>query len=452
MTNKRLLQDIAKKFQELHGNMSFYCFDKKTALGTVIDIINRFRLARPDSKILIIIDTYNDRVDIKNLMDSVGLDYNDFTIITKNYINPRFHYVYDLCIFYGVDDINIIIKIKSECKFGLVILKNHIYDNNKIISIRSRYKDAGIIVPKDFNRIFPVKGYVHYVSMSADDKELYNNYTEYINDSIKIFGDIDTINNCRIGSNNKSSAEYREELATLNGWSNTMDTSLEFYKAIDDMYNPNALYERACNFFSIANKRRKLITDNVAKLNKLVNLVINMVDKGEKVVVVNKTDEFANLVTSTLKYNEIDCGDYHDEIPDKLATTLYGEPILVKSGVNKGKQKVLKSQAISSLSEEQFNNNIINVLSIKSSSNSKLKIACDTIIFTTTLCPNINDFMARFENVEVTKTPIEIHYIICDEIIEENALIDIIKLKNVEIEKVNAKNAKLSENNLDIIL
>ena len=68
------------------------------------------------------------------------------------------------------------------------------------------------------------------------------------------------------------------------------------------------------------------------------------------------------------------------------------------------------------------------------------------------MCPNINDFMARFENVEATKTPIEIHYIICDEIIEENALIDIIKLKNVEIEKVNAKNAKFSENNLDIIL
>ena len=39
------------------------------------------------------------------------------------------------------------------------------------------------------------------------------------------------------------------------------------------------------------------------------------------------------------------CGDYHDCIADCIATDDEGNPIYVKSGINKGQFRMLKSQA-----------------------------------------------------------------------------------------------------------
>lgn len=445
-----IVANVLNKFQELKGNMSLYCFDTDTKLAIICAMANKFRAKRPDSKIFVVVEDYSERMEVINMLDKNG--FNNITVITAKYVNPYYDYCYDLAIMLSSENMDVLRTIKKGCKFCCVIITSHIDNQQQILQIRNIFPDSGINIKKQSNLTKPVEGIVHTVSLTEDDAKLYEEYNDYVVDSIKIFGDIDMINNCRSGSANKSAATYRDELARINGWSNTMDTNIEFYKAIDDMYNPNALYDRACNFFSIANKRKKLLTDNKAKLHKILDLVNKLLKENKRILIVSKTDEFANDVSKMLNDNNINCGDYHDNIPDAIAVDNNGKPILIKSGINKGKPKIIKSQAISTHYEAMYNAGNINVLSIKSSSNSKLKIACDVVLFTTSLQPNILEFKTRFNNVKINGLPNEIYYIICDTIMENNALIDNANLPFVKIENFEQKNVQFSENNLDIIL
>lgn len=448
-----IVKKLVNKFRETKGKMSFYCFDKNTEEKFVHELIKTYTRANNEHKILIVAADYNTRQYYKNLLDGYDEETTcSFTFITEKYINVYYSYHYDLFISIGGVNLNILKLLRRDCKFGCVIIREHINDSNLIMAIRSLFTDAGITVTKDYNLTTPVNGMVHSVCLNTADDKTYREYTEYINDTVKIFGDTDMITKCKIGDENKSAAMYREELANNNGWSSVMDTSIEFYQAIDDMYNPNALFERAVNFYKITEKRRRLLTDNEAKLDKILEIVKSYVDAGEKVLIVSKRDDFAHTVADYLNKNEIACGEYHDSIPDRIATDDYGKPIYVKSGKDKGKVKVIKSQAISTLDEKRFNYNTINVLSIKSSSNNKLNLACNAIIFTTSLLPNILDFKTRFRNVNIIGVPNKIHYIISNTRIEQNGIVDMNKLPFVNIEEQEEKNVSLSENNFDIIL
>lgn len=446
------IKTLLDKFQEYYGKMSFYCFDEDTSYNFINEVVTKFVNKRPNAKILFATVDYDTRQVLKDKMESKGHNVSNYTFISQKYINIYFEYNYDLFISLGIYDVKKIEALNKWCKFGLVILNEHIDDHSIINRIRTNYKDVGFIIPKRNDFTTPVEGTVHTVQLNEDDKKLFTQYNDYVTDTIKIFGDIDMIKKCRTGSENKSAAQYREELAVSNGWSNTLDTSIEFYKFVDDMYNPNALFERACNFFNIANKRRKLLQDNDAKLDKILEIVKDYRDKNMRVLIINKNDEFATKVAEYLEENGIECGEYHDNIPDKLAINEYGEPIFYKSGKNKGKQKVIKSQAISSLYEKLFNQRYINVLSIKSTSNNKLKIACDVLIFTTSIQPNVLEFKTRFKNIEYCTKPNRIDYIITDTILEQNGLYDSANLPFVKLNNIDEKIEQFDENNLDIIL
>ena len=309
----------------------------------------------------------------------------------------------------------------------LCILTKNIMDNGFINSVRNILPtianvDLDTALRKD-NIYSPVEEHRYGVELNNEDKELYDKYNEYIDSSIKILGSLDNIEKCKYGDVklNISNTEFRYNLAIENGWRSDLDTSIPYMRQIDDNYNPNVLYERACNFYNIAKQRKDLVTDNIAKLEIIKNICEN--NKDKQILIISKRGEFAAEITKYInKHLGNICGDYHDCIDDAIAIDDFGCPILIKSGENKGKPKIIRSQAQSTLNEQRFNDGSINILSIKNSSNTKLKIACDLVILTTPLMDNIIDIKTRFANIKFNGEITNVYKIYCIGTIEYDTM------------------------------
>ena len=423
MKNKsKLIDAVINGFQKNRGKASCYCFTKSIIPELVYSVIYRFINKRDKSNIFIVVDSYTTRKAILDFINN-NIDLPDEHVIkclSIEYIKQQYIYSYDLLITIGINDnLDVIRKFANENKFMLAILTKNIMDSQFITNVRAILPcidtaafDNAI---KTDNIYSPVEEFRYGVDLSDDDRELYDKYTDYINTCISIFGDLSNIEKCKRGDSvlGISAADFRNTIANENGWREDLDTSIAFMRQIDEIYNPNVLFERACNFYTITRQRRDLISDNDAKLEIIKDICLEHKDK--RILIISKKGEYAAKITKYLKTNtDLQCGDYHDCLDDCIAiddnTNL---PIVVKSGVNKGKPKIIGSQAQSTLNEARFNAGTINVLSIKSASNIKLKIACDIVIFTSPLCDNIIDTKARFTNIEFAGSPTITYKVYC---------------------------------------
>lgn len=109
-------------------------------------------------------------------------------------------------------------------------------------------------------------------------------------------------------------------------------------------------------------------------------------------------------------------------------------------------------QAQSTMNEARFNNNSINVLSIKSASNVKLKIACDLVIFTSPLCDDIFEFKKRFSNVLFAGDYTLLYKIYCNNTTENKLIETQVKNNNIKIINETEECIYLDENSGDIVL
>lgn len=423
----KYIAQVLKGFQNNKGKSSVYCYITDVIPELVYNIVYNFNNKHPKEFILIVVDDYNTRCKIINCLNQHNI-YNPevsvIKVLTKTYINLKYSYTYKLCITVGInDDINIIKHLNTNAGFMISILTENIMNNDFITTLRSFLPsinidnvDASIRADQIYS---PVEEHRYGVELSNDDKALYNKYTDYINTSVSIFGTLDNIEKCKKGDVTLgiSGAEFRNTIARENGWSEDLDTNIEFMKQIDDIYNPNSLFERACTFYTITKQRRDLVCDNIAKLEVIKNICCD--NKDKKILIISKRSEFASKVTRYInEHSDVKCGDYHDCIKDDIAYDSNGIPIIVKSGINKGKPRVLGAQAQSSLNERLYNEGCINILSIKSASNPKLKIACDIVIFTSSLCDNITDVRTRFINVSYNNIPTITYRLYCNNTIE----------------------------------
>ena len=337
----KLINQVVDGFQHLKGKASVYCFSKDVIPELLYHIITKLTQKHKDASIFIVVDCYNTRKSIinyfkeHNVREDTG--YN-IKCLSVDYIKDKYRYSYALTITVGVNDnFAIINKLYSESKFTLCVLTENIMNNNFITNVRNILPcidtaDLDIAIRHD-NIYSPVEEHRYGVDLSDDDRELYNKYTDYITTSISIFGDLSNIEKCKKGDDKLgiSAADFRNTVAHENGWREDLDTNVPFMKQIDDIYNPNILFERACTFYTIAKQRRDLVCDNEAKLEIIRNICLD--NKNKKILIISKRGEYAAKVTKYLnECLDLRCGDYHDCIEDAIATDEMGIPILVKSG------------------------------------------------------------------------------------------------------------------------
>lgn len=461
MTNKQKVTDkIVDGFQQLKGKASVYCFTKDIIPFVLREVIYKFTAKRTSSKIFIIVDSYTTRKSILDYIDKNPI-HTVYTLscLSDSYVKQEYRYINDLAILVGVNDkLDVINKINIESKFTLCIFTKNIMNNEFINNVRRVLPciDLGELTNAVNNdKIYsPVEEHRCRIDLINDsDRPAYDKYTDFINTSITIFGSLEVIEYCRNGieKENISAVQFRNEFANENGWNDQLDTSVPYLRQIDDIYNPNALLERANLFYSISRKRRDLCSSAIDKLEVIADIVKNNIDK--KILIVSKNGEFASKITKYINENISDiCRNYHDCIEDSVAVDSLGNVIRIKSGAKKGQPKILCHQAQSSLNEALFNNGSINVLSIKNSSNTKLKIACDLVILTSTLYSNIIDVKKRFVNVKFDDINTIVYRLYCAETIEQTAIENEKTYSNIKVVEEQEKFIGYDENSNCIIL
>lgn len=434
---KDYCNELESKFQAVRGKGSAYIFNSMfpfiVAITMAVKVINK----NDKRKVLIVVEKYDNKIFIeealKELCDNTYEFYRDkINIITEKFINFKYNYCYDLIITIGINsNIELIEKLNSSSKFTLVILTENIMNGEFIDRIRDILPD--ITIPIVNNDIVcessPVEEYRYGVTIEDSDYELYTKYNNYIKESMVIFDNLDNINKCRVGDlkNNISAFNIRYQIAIKNGWSYNLDTSIEYNKMIDNVYNPNVLLERAEVIYNIIRERRNLIINNPSKINKILETVISEIDNNKTVLIVSKSGEFAANVTKAINeyYGSEICGDYHDCIEDKYFTDNNGKVICYgKKSKNAGEPKIFKAKAISSRNEELFNKGVLKVLSIKNSSSNKLKIAVNSIILSSPLLDNVIDIRKRFIEVRFIGKITKAYKVYCRNTIEQQSIID----------------------------
>lgn len=443
-----------KTFGELFEDAINHWKDKK-GIGTafilpplndkimVLGILQRVCNKSPTAKIIICVNSFDDRIDIiEFLTNQKGEDENNkefkklikdgyIKVLTNDFISKSLYIGKPLLsIIYHPNSIDSGIKaLLNFSKFKLVIM-NKLLSNNEDSALL--YKLCPLLDDFKQNEInairvsSPVEDIRFSVTIPKDSEEgkLLKYYNEYITTSMAIFGSFEVINQARIGNKdfNISSAQICAQIAQENGWNEHLDMSTEFNVQIDELYNPGKLKDRASDTYEIIRKRNNLLSDYSGKLDIIYNIIHD--NPNKKILVINKRADFASKVTDYINNlsETIVCGNYHDKVSPIPAVDINGNPLYYKSGNRKGERKMMADKAQRSFNEAAFNKGNIRVLSTSNSPDKSLCINVDIIIITSPQCEELKSYIYRLDKLRFNDNTIHLYNIYCKNSIEEKLL------------------------------
>ena len=437
----------------------------------VLLILQRIYSNSSTCKTTIIVNNFNDRIDLiefltqqedeeNNKEFKTLLDKKFIHIITRSFLDSGRYCSYPfLGILYNIESFDSTLQSWiTNCKFKLIIL-NKLLDSqderislSKICPILNEFKQNEM---DELRTSRPVEEMLIGVDIPTDSEnyKLLEYYNKEITTTLNIFDNFDNIKRARIGDAqlNMSSSEFCNRIAYENGWNDHLDMNIEYNQEIDRIFNPNKLNERANQFYEIIRLRSQLLTDFDGKLDKIYEICKK--HENEKILIISKRGEFAAKVTTYLNnmFDKVVCGDYHNKVENVILRNFDGSPVLVKSGVNKGKPKEIGYKAQMTLNQSKFNEGKINIISTSNSPDKNLSINVDIVIITSPLCEDIKSYLYRLSKVNYTGDNIKLYSIFCKSTIEHKLLLNReVSLNHKIVNKT--ENMDISENNFDFVI
>lgn len=319
------------------------------------------------------------------------------------YLNPNLVVIYN-----PKECLYCYIGLLDKAKFKLVLSSNlftgKLEQLNNLVPRVGSYTQASV---DEIRSSRPVKEML--VPLVIDEnsslKKKLDYYNKEISTAIAIFGDFDTIKMARLGNSNTNSSSMAVcyNIARQNGWNENLDMTIQFNIEIDELYSPNALKERASGIYEIIRSRSLALASSDEKLSYILKIVEDNVDKN--ILIINKHGDFANEVTKYINdnthYNS--CYNYHDKVENVPAIDDNGNEVLIKSGVNKGKPKMLGVKSQKNLAQKLMNKGAIHVLSTNASPDKDLAVNVDVVVITSPLCDTIETYLYRLSKVQFAK-------------------------------------------------
>lgn len=319
------------------------------------------------------------------------------------YLNPNLVVIYN-----PKECLYCYIGLLDKAKFKLVLSSNlftgKLEQLNNLVPRVGSYTQASV---DEIRSSRPVKEML--VPLVIDEnsslKKKLDYYNKEISTAISIFGDFDTIKMARLGNSNTNSSSMAVcyNIARQNGWNENLDMTIQFNIEIDELYSPNALKERASGIYEIIRSRSLALASSDEKLSYILKIVEDNVDKN--ILIINKHGDFANEVTKYINdnthYNS--CYNYHDKVENVPAIDDNGNEVLIKSGVNKGKPKMLGVKSQKNLAQKLMNKGAIHVLSTNAAPDKNLAVNIDVVVITSPLCDTIETYLYRLSKVEFAK-------------------------------------------------
>ena len=300
------------------------------------------------------------------------------------------------------------IGLLDKAKFKLVLSSNlftgKLEQLNNLVPRVGSYTQASV---DEIRSSRPVKEMLVPLVIDEDSslKKKLDYYNKEISTAIAIFGDFDTIKMARLGNSNTNSSSMAVcyNIARQNGWNENLDMTIQFNIEIDELYSPNALKERASGIYEIIRSRSLALASSDEKLSYILKIVEDNVDKN--ILIINKHGDFANEVTKYINDNTHydSCYNYHDKVENVPAIDDNGNEVLIKSGVNKGKPKMLGVKSQKNLAQKLMNKGAIHVLSTNAAPDKDLAVNIDVVVITSPLCDTIETYLYRLSKVEFAK-------------------------------------------------
>lgn len=319
------------------------------------------------------------------------------------YLNPNLVVIYN-----PKECLYCYIGLLDKAKFKLVLSSNlftgKLEQLNNLVPRVGSYNQASV---DEIRSSRPVKEVLVPLVIDEDSnlKKKLDYYNKEISTAIAIFGDFDTIKMARLGnsSTNSSSMAVCYNIARQNGWNENLDMTIQFNVEIDELYSPNALKERASGIYEIIRSRSLALASSDEKLSYILKIVEGNVDKN--ILIINKHGDFANEVTKYINDNTHydSCYNYHDKVENVPAIDDNGNEVLIKSGVNKGKPKMLGVKSQKNLAQKLMNKGAIHVLSTNAAPDKDLAVNIDVVVITSPLCDTIETYLYRLSKVEFAK-------------------------------------------------
>lgn len=323
--------------------------------------------------------------------------------VSFTYLNPNLVIIYNPkeCLYCYVG-------LLDKAKFKLVLSSNlftgKLEQLNNLVPRVGSYNQASI---DEIRSSRPVKEVLVplVIDENSNLKKKLDYYNKEISTAIAIFGDFDTIKMARLGNSNTNSSSMAVcyNIARQNGWNENLDMTIQFNVEIDELYSPNALKERASGIYEIIRSRSLALASSDEKLSYILKIVEDNIDKN--ILIINKHGDFANEVTKYINdnthYNS--CYNYHDKVENIPAIDDNGNEVLVKSGVNKGKPKILGVKSQKNLAQKLMNKGAIHVLSTNAAPDKDLAVNIDVVVITSPLCDTIETYLYRLSKVEFAK-------------------------------------------------
>ena len=319
------------------------------------------------------------------------------------YLNPNLVVIYNpkecLYCYVGLLD-----KAKFKLVLSSTLLNGKLEQINNLIPRVGSYNQASI---DEIRSSRPVKEVLVPLVIDEDSnlKKKLDYYNKEISTAIAIFGDFDTIKMARLGNSNTNSSSMAVcyNIARQNGWNENLDMTIQFNVEIDELYSPNALKERASGIYEIIRSRSLALASSDEKLSYILKIIEDNVDKN--ILIINKHGDFANEVTKYINdnthYNS--CYNYHDKVENIPAIDDNGNEVLIKSGVNKGKPKMLGVKSQKNLAQKLMNKGAIHILSTNAAPDKDLAVNIDVIVITSPLCDTVETYLYRLSKVEFSK-------------------------------------------------
>lgn len=336
-TYDRLINKWGSK--EYKGIGTINCIPPVDYCEIISRIISLMRNKNDNIKILIVTDNWKRRTEIVDGLKNHNINIDTINILTHTYVNSRYNYNYDVSIVVGVNEWNLYVNTAfNHARFKLMIITKDTIDSAKLSTIYLNIPPINDSINSSningVRALLPVEEHREPILfINQEDINNYDKYTEYITQTIQVFDNLDNIKYARSGTpDGRSAMQYITEIAEYNGWSADMDMTNPFSKQIDECYNPLVLAERVKTFYNIVRERMLICSDNVCKLERIVEIIKDNPDK--RFLIISKRGEYAATVTKYIndKLGEI-CGDYHDKIEDKVLVDSNGIPVLYKSGL-----------------------------------------------------------------------------------------------------------------------
>lgn len=240
----------------------------------------------------------------------------------------------------------------------------------RVKNLNSKYR---LYITKDYDKVptfvkdkclllkDEIKHHIEYnyiVPMSDDVSLQYSKIESTMKDIMGVFRSYDNISACIQGTGITSAYDYRVRFADENGWSKDLNLDIPMFAQIDNVYNPDKLFEQATLYNQLVREREKVLNTCDDKLSYAVSTIL--VNPNKQILVLVKGDSTCeDLVSKLNKLSIVPDGQkaeaIHANTQGRYLRDDNGDIIKYKGGSKKGLFKVFGTKVVNDSIISRFN-------------------------------------------------------------------------------------------------